>query len=367
MSGKSGSQSGSRGRVRVPGYLLHKATGQARVRIQGRDVYLGPYGSVESRERYGRILADLARGGVVDPVEARDKPTAVPGLTVNELCVAFLRHAQRHYVKRGQPTAEQHCFRSAIRPLKELFGFTAIADFGPLALKAVRARMVEQGWCRDYVNKSVGRLRLIFRWGVENELVPPNVPQALQAVAGLQAGRTEAPDRPARRPIPSEHIEAVRKAVRQRTRDILDLLLLTAARPGELLSLTPAMIDRASDVWVARLSHHKAEHHDKERLLFFGPQAQAILTRYIIRTEPRARLFPVRRDTYGTTIAQACIRAKVPRFCPHRLRHTAATKLREQFGLEAAQVMLGHSKMDMTELYAQKNVQAAVAVAAKIG
>jgi hypothetical protein len=33
---------------RKPSYLLHKATGQARVRIDGKDEYLGEYGSLES-------------------------------------------------------------------------------------------------------------------------------------------------------------------------------------------------------------------------------------------------------------------------------------------------------------------------------
>ena len=42
---------------RRPAYLLHKATGQARVRIDGKDCYLGVYGSPESRERYDELIA----------------------------------------------------------------------------------------------------------------------------------------------------------------------------------------------------------------------------------------------------------------------------------------------------------------------
>ncbi|MEZ5939772.1 MAG: hypothetical protein R3C18_00170 [Planctomycetaceae bacterium] len=38
---------------RVPKYALHKATGQARVRIDGKDIWLGKYGTPESMERYG--------------------------------------------------------------------------------------------------------------------------------------------------------------------------------------------------------------------------------------------------------------------------------------------------------------------------
>ena len=36
---------------RIPGYVHHKPTGQARVRINGKDYYLGKFGSPESHER----------------------------------------------------------------------------------------------------------------------------------------------------------------------------------------------------------------------------------------------------------------------------------------------------------------------------
>ena len=45
-----------------PKYALHKATGQARVRINGKSIYLGPYGSEESRRRYDEIVAEYMKG-----------------------------------------------------------------------------------------------------------------------------------------------------------------------------------------------------------------------------------------------------------------------------------------------------------------
>ena len=50
-----------------------------------------------------------------------------------------------------------------------------------------------------------------------------------------------------------------------------------------------------------------------------------------------------------------------------RVRHNAATELRREFGLEAAQVLLGHSKADVTQVYAERDVNRAVTVAARIG
>jgi hypothetical protein len=36
----------------IPSYCLYKPTGQACVRSDGRDLYLGHHGSVESRQKY---------------------------------------------------------------------------------------------------------------------------------------------------------------------------------------------------------------------------------------------------------------------------------------------------------------------------
>ena len=45
----------------------------------------------------------------------------------------------------------------------------------------------------------------------------------------------------------------------------------------------------------------------------------------------------------------------------------AATTIRREFGIEAAQVVLGHTTPDMTVIYTEKNMAKAAEVAAKIG
>lgn len=72
-------------------------------------------------------------------------------------------------------------------------------------------------------------------------------------------------------------------------------------------------------------------------------------------------------DSYRRSIERACTKAKVPAWTPHRLRHNAATTFRAEFGLEAAQVMLGHQKASVTEIYAEKSEQLALEIASKIG
>jgi integrase len=52
---------------------------------------------------------------------------------------------------------------------------------------------------------------------------------------------------------------------------------------------------------------------------------------------------------------------------PHQLRHAHATEVRRMFGLEAAQVSLGHSQARVTEVYAERDLTLALRVAAEIG
>jgi hypothetical protein len=72
-------------RSKVPSYRLHKPSGQARVIIGGEHLYLGPYGSAESREKYARLVAErFAPGAGGDITSAASASTRFPGLPVNE-------------------------------------------------------------------------------------------------------------------------------------------------------------------------------------------------------------------------------------------------------------------------------------------
>jgi hypothetical protein len=42
----------------VPSYRFHKPSGRARVTLEGRDIWLGPYGTSESRQKYDRVVAE---------------------------------------------------------------------------------------------------------------------------------------------------------------------------------------------------------------------------------------------------------------------------------------------------------------------
>jgi integrase len=153
---------------------------------------------------------------------------------------------------------------------------------------------------------------------------------------------------------------------------MIKLQRLTAMRPAELCGMRGCDIDRTQPVWIYRPEHHKTEHKNKSRIVPIGPQAQLLLRpflpdfdgEYVWRT-PSGRQITV--DSYRRRIWRACDRAGIPRWSPNRVRHAAATDIRRQLGIEAAQVVLGHSSLKTSEIYAEKDLTAAIAVASKIG
>jgi integrase len=59
---------------------------------------------------------------------------------------------------------------------------------------------------------------------------------------------------------------------------------------------------------------------------------------------------------------RACKRPGVDEFVPYDLRRTAGTGTRSILGKEAAKVLLGHAKIDTTEIYLLEEVQEAMKV-----
>ena len=119
--------------VSIPAYSLHRSSGQAIVRISGRDNYLGLHGSPESREKYGRLIAEWLACGR-QPIEVVTAPAN--GLLINELLLKFVDHAERYYLLDGEISKEVVNLKLALRPVKNLYGRTLAKDFGPNALKA---------------------------------------------------------------------------------------------------------------------------------------------------------------------------------------------------------------------------------------
>jgi len=391
--------------ARVPSYRLHKPSGNAVVTIAGKDHYLGTHGSVKSRQEYDRSIAEwLAKG------RPTFEPKAGPNLTIAAFVLAHWRHVKATYARQtGRGT-----IAPALRHLRKQFGHTPAWEFGPKKLRTLQLLMVDvrtkkgRRFSRRYVNRLIGEIKRAFKWAVAEELVPAGILHGLQALEPLRMGRTDAPETKPVAPIEDAVVETTLIHLPPMLADMVRVQRLTGMRPGELCMMRVSELDMSGDVWLCCPLRHKTAHHGKTRSVVIGPKAQGILRKYL-RTELAAYLFnpadsvrqrlalahadrktPVQpsqqqraaraaarpkrrfRDYYTTqayelAIRRACIDAGVKHWSPNQLRHTRATELRRQFGLDTASAVLGHAKIETTQIYAEKNLELAAQAARATG
>lgn len=408
----------------VPAYRLHKASGQARTIVNGRHIYLGKYGSPESRQQYARILAEAALPAG-QPVSAERSESQ--RLLVSELLVAYLKFAETYYANEGQPTKEFNGMVDAVRPLNDLYGDICADDFGPLKLKAVREHLIERGLCRTEVNKRIGRIKRVFKWAVSEELISASVHEALKTVTGLKYGRTSARESEPVRPVAALTVELTLPYVSPQVAAMIRLQLLTGMRPGEVIGMQLCAIDTSSDVWIYSPNGHKGRWRGHRRTIPLGPQAQKEIEPFMNRAETAFLFSPAEAEAYRhkcraiqrnrkTPVYPCELRAREKRkqksrsrsarrpkgdcytpasyrraiaygvtrsnrerqkadpaameiftWSPYQLRHTFATDMRRNYGVEAAQLGLGHARTNIVDVYAEKNLSLIVEIARKSG
>jgi integrase len=431
----------------VPKLRHHKASGQGGVVLDGKFLYLGKHGSPETRERYDRVVAEwLANRRHVDGSESaqlayskavgaqQEAAAQIADIkiatTVEEVIAAYWGFAETYYRKEGEPTEELNHIRRAARVLRRLYGTWPAAEFSPLKLKAVRDAFVRGDFehdpkctreprpqSRPHVNANVQRIKRMFKWAVENELVPGSVYHALQAVGGLRKGRSEAREGRIVRPVPLQYVEAVYDVVVPEVKAMIELQLLTGMRSGEVCQMRTCDLDTTGELWCYRPSRHKTEHHDVVREIWLGPKAQGVLRPWLLTNVTEAIFSPLRAreriwvemrgrrkskvqpsqfdrkklaakrmrqwqqlysvDAYRRAIKQAITRINdargekrataIPNWHPHQLRHTHATAVRRRFGLELAKASLGHTDIRATQIYAEMDSMRAREVALAIG
>jgi integrase len=391
--------------TRTPKYRRHP-NGGAIVSIDGRTHYLGRYGTKRSRQEYDRLIREwLANGRML---------ASHYGPTVNELLLAFDKHAERHYQKHGKPTSEFGCMRSAMRFLKDLYGHVDACELTPQALRACQHAMIEEGLARTTINRYVNRLRHIIKWAVAEQptLWPEESRRAFvyvlegwRAVPALQSGRTDARETEPVAPVEWSDVEAIFPHVARQVRAMCELMWWTAARPGEIVIMRRRDVDTSEDVWWYTPASHKTEHRGRERRVALGLKAQAIVAPWL-GTALDAYLFspldaererngpkwnPGKRklrdhyteDTFRHAVHRGCDAAWPPeeteheadvkewrrrhRWSPMQIRHARLTEIRKRYGLEAAQAVADHARADVTQVYAERLHDQKQRVAAECG
>jgi integrase len=347
---------------RIPSYRHHKPTNQARVTLDGKDHWLGIYDTKASKDKYDAVVAEWL--GTAD--------VGVQDLTVAECCLHFWRFAKKKYGKSGKGRhGAAISWKPALRLLKQNHAKTPVSKFGPKALKRIVAEMVKLGWSHRYCIDQLNRAKQVFSYCAAEELIPHTVYERLRLVdsKAIEGARKTVP------------IEPVSDAVMQTTlakctatvAAMVQFERYTGCRPDEVCRLRPCDIqDKSGDVWVCQLQEHKTEHHGKKRFIAIGPKAQKVLLalgprvpamNYFVNQRGR----PYVTDTYRRAIHRACDAAKIERWSPNRLRHSAATEVRAEFGLETASAILGHSNLATTQVYAEADRERMIEAARRLG
>ena len=188
-------------------------------------------------------------------------------------------------------------------------------------------------------------------------------------------------------------------------RGLVQFMLLTGCRPEEACRLRLCEVDTSGPVWVYSPARHKCAWRGHARHLGIGPKAQAQLREFIgglapmvfgfsprrqreeryaaMRTARKTPVQPSQRcrkkrrpkkrpgerytpPSVAAAVRLACGKAGEIVCCPYQLRHAAGPRARRVGGLDAAQALLGHRTIGMTEHYSKLRVDDVVRVAAAI-
>ena len=395
-------------RSRIPKHCLHKTSGRGFVRLDGRMVYTGRYGTEEAEQAYRRALAAWLKGHSVEP-EPTPTDSTDPFL-VEDLIAAYWVHAQAFYQVNGKATKELANIRLASQRLRATFGKTPVHEFGPRRLKELQVELIQYKLARTTINTYIGIAKRMFIWGACEELVPGEKAASLKLVPGLRRGRSPAKEMPAITPVSEVDFRATLPHLGRQVAAMAELQWLTGMRPGEVVQMRWGDIDRSSadGVWRYRPSQHKTQHHGIDRVIPLGPKAQDVLSRFSGQDGDKAVFSPAKAEkehrasrqaarkskvqpsqrerheaamanprrefgatytteSYGRAIRRACEAHGIQPWSPNQLRHAAATRIRRTHGLEAARVLLGHTSAATTEIYAEADQAKATQIMKEAG
>lgn len=354
----------------------------------------------------------LARWSVDLTVRNPVQVAAVP--KIREAWQRYEAFADRYYRRAdGTATQEPKIVAHAMAEVLNLYGHVAADALTPGMLRTVQERWIARGLRVTTITGWTHKIRRVWRWMAAEGVIPAGVADSLRQLAPVKAGRCGAAPSRAVLPVSDSAVDLTVAQLPPSIAAMIRLQQLTGMRPGEVCALRPCEVDTRGEVWIYRPAAHKMAYQGRGREIMLGPQAQTVLRPYLgrevafpcfrpydaMRERAAARVaayipsvymhdyrrwqsYQRRADeraerqrphagwsaaAYGKAIGSAARKAGVEPWSPNQIRHAVATKIRDRFGLEAAQVMLGHSRADVTQIYAEKSKRLAEDLAGRLG
>lgn len=351
--------------------------------------------------------------------------------SIESLCGLYLAWAEGRYRRQdGTPSSQAEIARCAVARVLTVLPRMPAEDMTSARLEAVQQHMVGEGLSRTTVNRYTHSIKHLFKWAARKGYLSPHVYAGLIVVGGLRAGQMSVREPEPVTTVALEHVEAAIAHAPPIVADMIRLHSLTGMRPGELVGLTPAQVDRDGllvdgvRVWLYRPTVHKTSYRGHHRAVVLGPRAQEVLAPYLLRApespcfqpcevarqraemrqdgrcrrwdeadSPDARIRPPgNRYTTGTyrravewairaarralaasnaktmppKLAAAEAAKALPMWSPNQLRHNVATEA-ARTSLDVASTVLGHASVNTTLIYAERDARTAARWAAKHG
>lgn len=276
-------------------------------------------------------------------------------LTIGWAIAKYLASPQFDEVSLGT----QADYRFALEKLAAAFGDAPLDEVRPSHITLYLDKRGMQSKHRALREKTV--LSMIYSWCIARDFCTVN------PVAAIKTKRL--PGR-AKVYITDDMLEAVYKHASPALRDAIDLAYYLGQRPADVLKLTEADIRGGA-------FDFQQNKTGKPMLIEAGGELDALIK----RMNERKAAFPIRRlqllvDEQGLPMTKAKLRSRFEAarekagidgadFQFRDLRRKAASDLRDQVGIEAAQALLGHSSVTMTEHYAAARAKKISAIPAR--
>jgi integrase len=123
---------------------------------------------------------------------------------------------------------------------------------------------------------------------------------------------------------------------------------------------------RKTKVQPSQLDRKKAHKKRKPRPFYTTSTYASAIARGVLAAN-KAQACEGCKELQSIDRCAACRAVEIPHWHPNQLRHTAATKQRREFGIDAARAVLGHRSPAVTDIYAEVDAGKAAEAMERIG
>ena len=240
-------------------------------------------------------------------------------------------------------------YSSTLSDFLNVLGNVELTKVDAIAIQYFLAQKKQKGIKNVSIDNHRRNLSTFFTWLHKNKFRSDNPMDLIPRIKFSKHSREA---------IPEEDLEKIRQDCDIRERAIVEVLLSTGCRVGEIVRLEKQQVDfeKGEAIVLGK--------GNKERKVFFNEKAKFYLQQYLAtRHDNNPALFvskqhPYRKleiSAFEIIIRELGQRVGIKIF-PHKFRHTFATRaINRGMPIEVLQRLLGHENLDTTTIYAKVN------------